>query len=81
MTTQIWYGPHACSVCGVMIVKASREDGGAEYEPPARLLRIYQRGSESGSPDLVYPMTWRPHEHDLARATGMPRASNTPLPD
>lgn len=63
----IWYGPHACSVCGVTIVKAAREDGGAEYEPPARLLEIYRRGAQNGDVDLVYPMTWTPHVHIAAQ--------------
>ncbi len=58
-----WYGPHACAVCGVEIVKASREQGGAEFEPPERLMRVFQRGSESSNPDLVYPMVWKPHVH------------------
>ncbi len=59
----VWYGPHACSVCGVVIVKAAAESGGEELEPPARLMRVYQRGSESGDVDLVYPATWKPHVH------------------
>jgi hypothetical protein len=45
----VYYGPHACGVCGVMIVKAAREQGGAEYDAP------------SGP---IYPNTrWRPHVH------------------
>jgi hypothetical protein len=59
----IYYGPHACSVCGETIVKASAEHGGAEFDPPAALMRIYQRGAESGNVDIVYPQTWKPHVH------------------
>lgn len=58
-----WYGPHPCEVCGVTIVKAAREAGGAELEPPNALMRVYQRGAESGNPDLVYPMAWTQHVH------------------
>lgn len=58
-----WYGPHACAVCGVTIVKAAREQGGAEYEPPDQLMRVFARGAENGNPDLVYPMAWKPHVH------------------
>lgn len=66
--TVTWYGPHACGVCGVTIVKAANERGGAEFEPPALLMQIYQRGSESNKPDLVYPMSWKPHQHIPALA-------------
>lgn len=59
----VWYGPHACEVCGVTIVKAAREDGGAEFEPPGRLMAIFHRGALSHDPDVVYPMTWTPHRH------------------
>jgi hypothetical protein len=59
----VWYGPHGCSVCGVTIVKAAIESGGAEFEPPARLLRIFNRGAEAGDPEFVYPMEWTPHVH------------------
>lgn len=69
----IWYGPHSCSVCGVIIVKAAMESGGEELEPPARLLRVFNRGSESGDPDLVYPTTWKPHVHDMTRAAATPQ--------
>lgn len=61
--TIVWYGPHHCAECGVTIVKASREQGGAEFEPPDRLMRIYYRGAESSDPSLLYPMTWAPHVH------------------
>lgn len=64
----VWYGPHACAVCGVTIVKAAREQGGAEFEAPARLMRAFQRGSEAGDPELVYPMTWKPHVHAMTNA-------------
>lgn len=61
----VWYGPHNCEVCGVTIVKASREQGGSEFEPPARLMRVYRRGSESDDVDVVYPMVWKPHVHGV----------------
>lgn len=61
--TVTWYGPHACAECGEIIIRANFEKGGAMFDPPERLLRIYQRGSESGTPDVVYPMVWRPHVH------------------
>ena len=60
---KVWYGPHACSVCGSTIVKAAREEGGMELDPPERLLRVYQRGAESGDVEVVYPAEWRPHVH------------------
>lgn len=60
-THTIWYGPHACESCGVTIVKAAREHGGAALEPPARLMDAYQNGARSRDVDLVYPMTWTPH--------------------
>lgn len=69
----IWYGPHACAVCGVEIVKAAREQGGQELEPPELLMRIYRRGAENGNPDLVYPMAWTTHVH---RTTDGPRCPN-----
>lgn len=65
-TTQdaiISYGPHACEVCGITIIKAAREQGGEELEPPARLMEIYVRGSMNSNPHVVYPMTWTPHMH------------------
>ncbi len=61
--TVVWYGPHACEVCGVTIVKAARESGGAEFEPPARLMRVFNRGAEAGDVDTVYPAVWMPHVH------------------
>jgi hypothetical protein len=66
MTETIWYGPHACQSCGVTIVKAAREQGGAEFEPPARLMQVYHRGSEAQQVDLVYPQVWAPHICDAA---------------
>ena len=46
----IWYGPHACEVCGVVIVKAAREHGGAEFNYPVGLT--------------IYPNhAWAPHVH------------------
>jgi hypothetical protein len=77
MSSEInWYGPHACSVCGVTIVKAAREQGGQELEPPERLMRVFHRGSEVGNPDLVYPSIWIPHVH----RKGGPGEANTDTP-
>lgn len=46
----IWYGPHACEVCGVSIIKAAREHGGAEFNYPVGLT--------------IYPNhAWAPHVH------------------
>ena len=45
----IFYGPHACEDCGVMIAKASREQGGEAFD--------YPEGP-------IYPNTpWAPHVH------------------
>ncbi len=66
-TETVWYGPHACEVCGAEIVKAAIEDGGAMFDVPERLKRIYHRGSESGDVDVCYPMTWPPHVHKTER--------------
>ena len=33
--TRIFYGPHLCERCGVMICKAAREQGGEEYTYPS----------------------------------------------
>ena len=81
-----WYGPHGCRVCGVTIVKAAREDGGAEFEPPDRLMRAYRRGCEAFDVDLVYPMTWTPHVHaptwqGIGPRPSTPAAAERPLSD
>ena len=68
-----WYGPHDCAVCGVTIIKAAMGEGGAEFEPPAQLMKIFARGAESGNPDVVYPMKWRPHVH-------LPEGGRIPAP-
>lgn len=60
----VWYGPHACAICGETIVKAARESGGAEFDPPKHLMRVFQRGSESCVPEIVYPAIWTPHVHN-----------------
>ena len=57
----IYYGPHACEICGQTIVKQAREEGGASFDPPPLLMRIFYRGSEAGNPDVAYPMVWTPH--------------------
>lgn len=31
----VWYGPHACGICGQLIIKAARAQGGAEYNAPS----------------------------------------------
>lgn len=74
-TDTIWYGPHACAVCGVIIVKMAIEQGGQELEPPEALLRVFHRGSESSNQELVYPMTWAPHTH---RENHGPQATTSP---
>lgn len=56
-----YYGPHDCETCGQTIVKQAREDGGAAFDIPERLLRIFERGAEAGDPDVAYPVTWTPH--------------------
>src|SRR5438105_1294622 len=49
MDTRTFYGPHACATCGALICKASREEGGEEFDYPE---------------GLIYPNTvWRPHVH------------------
>jgi hypothetical protein len=43
----VYYGPHACSNCGMLIVKAASESGGAVFTAPD---------------GPVYPNTeWHPH--------------------
>lgn len=68
----VWYGPHACSVCGETIVRAAQESGGQELDVPAHLLRVYQRGSEALNVDVAYPAVWRAHVHSLANAIVQP---------
>jgi hypothetical protein len=34
MDTRTFYGPHECERCSIVIVKASREEGGEEFEQP-----------------------------------------------
>lgn len=65
--TIVWYGPHACEVCGVVIVKAAIEQGGEELEPPNILMRVFRMGAESGNPDIVYPLAWKKHVHGGSR--------------
>lgn len=77
----VWYGPHECNVCGVTIVKAALEDGGAEFEPPERLIRVYRRGSEAFDVNLVYPMTWKAHEHVAVLTGSSPRNATPTAPD
>ena len=62
----IWYGPHQCSVCGELIVKAAREQGGDEYDAPP-----------SGQ---LYPNhVWVPHIHGHTRQ-GEPQMSPPNVP-
>lgn len=61
----VWYGPHECGVCGVIIIKAALDQGGEEFEPPPILKRVFDRGSECGNPNIAYPMIWKHHVHDL----------------
>jgi hypothetical protein len=70
-----YYGPHNCERCGATIVKASREEGGQSFDVPPLLLRVFQRGSEAGNPDVAYPMTWEPH---VCGTTQSPRADAPP---
>lgn len=57
----IWYGPHACDLCGETVVRADLHGGGQRFDVPELLLHIYRRGSESGNVEITYPMTWQPH--------------------
>lgn len=34
LESAVFYGPHPCRLCGDTIVKASRAQGGAEYDEP-----------------------------------------------
>jgi len=56
-----YYGPHSCETCGQTIVKQAREEGGAAFDPPPMLMRVFLRGAEAGNPDVTYPMMWTPH--------------------
>lgn len=73
----VWYGPFACDVCGVTIVKAANKQGGAELEAPERLMRVFHRGSEAGDVQVVYPMTWKSHVHDMNYRNSIPAAAPT----
>lgn len=59
----VWYGPHACEVCGATVIRAASEHGGERFDVPERLMRVYLRGSEAADPALVYPQQWVPHVH------------------
>ena len=57
----IYYGPHACSNCGVLICKMGHEFGGNAFTYP------------SGP---IYPNTeWHPHVCDPKRAAELPKSS------
>ena len=68
----VYYGPHACEECGATIVKASRDHGGAAFDVPAHLLRVFERGAEAGNVDIAYPATWTPHVHREKTASPVP---------
>lgn len=49
-----FYGPHPCEVCGALIAKAARDDGGVEFDYPE---------------GIIYPnTTWRLHVHQAPLA-------------
>jgi hypothetical protein len=63
----IYYGPHACENCGLMICKMGREFGGNAFNYPI---------------DPIYPNTeWQPHVCDPKKAKNLPRQHvSAPLP-
>lgn len=65
----IYYGPHACGNCDVLICKMGHEFGGNAF--------TYPEGP-------IYPNTeWHPHVCDPKRVAAVPKASGEPkqLPD
>jgi hypothetical protein len=63
----IYYGPHACHNCGVMICKMGHEFGGNAF--------TYPEGP-------VYPNTeWHPHVCDPKRVASNPPAVPSGSPD
>lgn len=60
----IYYGPHACSNCGISICKMGHEFGGTAFTYP------------SGP---IYPNSeWHPHVCDPKRVASLPKASEPP---
>jgi hypothetical protein len=63
----IYYGPHTCSNCGVIICKMGHEFGGNAF--------TYPDGP-------IYPNTeWHPHVCDPKKVAKMPRADQETKPD
>jgi hypothetical protein len=55
----IYYGPHECANCGVLIAKMGREWGGNAFTYPE---------------EPIYPNTeWRPHVCDPKRVASLPK--------
>ncbi len=60
----VYYGPHACQNCGVLICKMGIEFGGNAFS--------YPEGP-------IYPNTeWHPHVRDPKRVSKSPRADGIP---
>lgn len=56
--TRIFYGPHECSDCGKVIVRASMQEGGEKYDQPD---------------GPIYPSTvWQRHNCDASKITATP---------
>jgi len=63
----IYYGPHACENCGIIICKMGREFGGNAFTYP------------SGP---IYPNTeWHPHVCDPKRVARLPKPVAAAPPD
>lgn len=63
----IFYGPHACEVCGETIVKGSKASGGHEF-------------NAQHPTDIIYPnthpdLTWVAHEHKKPTTPATPKTS------
>lgn len=57
----VYYGPHACENCGLMVCKMGKEFGGNTF--------LYPDGP-------IYPNTeWRPHVCDPKRVAVVPQPS------
>jgi hypothetical protein len=66
-TTTIFYGPHQCNMCGDWIVKAAREQGGAEFDWPKEgpypntqwVAHVHAQASDGPKPAEPYPTNAR----------------------
>lgn len=64
----VYYGPHECSNCGILIAKMGAEWGGTAFTYP-------------DPTDHIYPNTeWHPHVCDQSRVKRIPHVNIEPQP-